>query len=104
LPEKSGGALATDASTVTCRDPRSGARSTSNILSPGNMAVFNPRTEEWDIHFSLAIGAHIPQGIAIEGLTPIGQATVQVLGLNDEMRQLIRYELWIEGLYTVATA
>jgi hypothetical protein len=67
-------------------------------------ALFNPRTEEWDNHFAPGIGALIPQGIAIHGLTPIGRATVQVLGLNDEMRQLIRYELWIEGLYTVATA
>jgi hypothetical protein len=40
--------------------------------------------------------------IAIPGLTPAGRATVQVLGPNDERRQLIRYELWIEGLYPAA--
>jgi hypothetical protein len=67
-------------------------------------ALFNPRKDEWDNHFSPAIGALIPLGIAIQGLTPVGRATVQVLGLNDEMRQLIRYELWVEGLYKVATA
>jgi hypothetical protein len=67
-------------------------------------ALFNPRTEEWDNHFAPGIDALIPQGIAIQELTPVGRATVQVLGLNDEMRQSIRYELWMEGLYTVATA
>jgi len=65
-------------------------------------ALFNPRKEEWNDHFSLEIGAPLQQGIAIQGLTPAGRATVQVLGLNDEMRQLIRYELWTEGIYKVA--
>ena len=67
-------------------------------------ALFHPRKDEWDDHFSPAIGALIPLGVAIRGLTPVGRATVQVLGLNDEMRQLIRYELWTEGLYRAATA
>ena len=67
-------------------------------------ALFHPRKDEWEEHFSPVIGALIPLGVAIHGLTPTGRATVQVLGLNDEMRQLIRYELWIEGLYRAATA
>ena len=50
----------------------------------------------------MAIGALIPSGIAIYGLTPVGRASAQVLGLNDEMRQMIRYELWTEGLYPSA--
>ena len=41
--------------------------------------------------------ARTPRGIAIRGRT-----TIQVLGLNDEMRQLIRCELWVEGLYSAA--
>jgi HNH endonuclease len=66
-------------------------------------ALFNPRKDEWDEHFPAVNGALIPLGVAIRGLTPIGRATVQVLGLNDEMRQLIRHELWIEGSYQAAT-
>jgi hypothetical protein len=62
-------------------------------------ALFHPRNDEWDEHFSPVIGALVPLGVAILGLTPVGRATVQVLGLNDEMRQLVRYELRIEGLY-----
>ena len=43
-----------------------------------------------------------PAGVEIRGLTAIGRATVQLLGLNDEMKQTLRYELWREGLYTIA--
>jgi hypothetical protein len=66
------------------------------------VALFNPRKDKWDDHFSPMIGALIPSGVVICALTPVGRATVQVLGLNDEMRQMIRYELWTEGLYPVA--
>jgi hypothetical protein len=62
-------------------------------------ALFNPRKDRWEDHFAPAIGALKLPGIVIYGLTPVGRATVRVLGLNDEMRQLIRYELWIEGRY-----
>jgi hypothetical protein len=62
-------------------------------------ALFNPRTDQWDEHFSPEFFGSPPLGIAIRGLTPVGRTTVQVLGLNDEMRQSLRYELWIEGLY-----
>jgi hypothetical protein len=71
-------------------------------IDPGTgrmAALFNPRGDLWDEHFLPAVGAMMPLGVAIQGLTPVGRATVHVLGLNDEMRQLIRYELWIEGLY-----
>jgi hypothetical protein len=66
------------------------------------VALFNPRKDQWAEHFSTAIGALIPSGIAIYGLTSVGPASAQVLGLNDEMRQMIRFELWSEGLYPVA--
>jgi hypothetical protein len=62
-------------------------------------ALFHPRRDQWEEHFSTAVGALILSGIAVFGLTAVGRATVQVLGLNDEMRQMIRYELWTEGLY-----
>ena len=62
-------------------------------------ALFHPRKDAWLEHFSAHVGTLIPLGIEILGLTPIGRATVRVLGLNDEMRQMARYELWLEGLY-----
>ena len=63
-------------------------------------ALFHPRKDSWPEHFSAHIGTLMPLGVEIRGLTPVGRATVRVLGLNEEMRQMIRYELWLEGLYT----
>ena len=62
--------------------------------------IFHPRKDAWPDHFfSVHIGTLIPLGVEIRGLTPVGRATVRVLGLNEEMRQMVRYELWLEGLY-----
>jgi hypothetical protein len=61
--------------------------------------LFNPRKDDWEEHFAAESGPFHPLCVAIRGLTPCGRATVQVLGLNDEMRQLIRHQLWTEGLY-----
>jgi len=61
--------------------------------------IFHPRKDAWAEYFSVHIGTLIPRGVEIRGLTPMGRATVQVLGLNEEMRQMVRYELWLEGLY-----
>jgi hypothetical protein len=64
-------------------------------------ALFHPRNDKWTDHFSVRIGTLRPLGIEIQGLTPVGRATARVLGFNEEMRQMLRYELWIEGLYSV---
>ena len=61
---------------------------------------FNPRTDQWADHFRLGIETLMPLGIEIQALTQIARATVQVLGLNEEMRQMLRYELWVETIYT----
>jgi len=66
-------------------------------------ALFNPRSDVWADHFSPMIDPLSPLCVVIRGLTPAGRATAQVLGLNGEMRQLIRYQLWLEGLYQAAT-
>ncbi len=66
-------------------------------------ALFHPREHQWLEHFSAHIATLIPLGIAIRGLTPVGRATVRVLALNEEMRQMVRYELWLEGLYMIGT-
>jgi len=66
-------------------------------------ALFHPRKDEWPEHFSAHVGTLIPLGVEIRGLTPKGRSTVRLLGLNEEMRQMVRYELWREGLYTVGT-
>jgi HNH endonuclease len=61
--------------------------------------LFHPRKDRWEEHFAVAVGTLIPLGIEIRGLTPTGRATVRVLGMNEEMRQMLRYELWREAMF-----
>jgi hypothetical protein len=63
-------------------------------------SLFHPRIDRWTDHFAIGIATLIPFGIEIRGLTPIGRATARVLGINEEMRQMLRYELWREAIYT----
>jgi len=63
--------------------------------------LFNPRLDHWATHFTALVGTLVRGGVEIRGLTPIGRATVDVLGMNDEMRQILRHELWVEKLYAI---
>jgi hypothetical protein len=74
----------------------SGIDPSTGLITP----LFNPRTGKWEDHFLSVLGSLLAEGVAISGRTAAGRATVHVPGLNDEMRQMIRYELWKEGLYT----
>lgn len=56
--------------------------------------LFNPRTDRWSEHFCIA-----QHGISIGALTPIGEATVRILGLNQSERLLERQALRAEGRY-----
>lgn len=48
--------------------------------------LFHPRSNQWHEHFAF-------QGPLIEGLTPCGRATAEVLVLNDARRLELRQEL-----------
>jgi hypothetical protein len=63
-------------------------------------SLFHPRFDLWTAHFSAKV-ATLTLGIEIQGLTPVGRATVQALGMNDEMRQTLRYDLWREAIYSL---
>lgn len=60
--------------------------------------LFNPRSDRWADHFSFSIGSAIARGIEVRALTATGRATVAVLGMNAELRQMTRYQLWREGV------
>jgi hypothetical protein len=64
--------------------------------------LFHPRKDRWIGHFDMGMGTLRPLCIEVQGLTPIGRATVRVLGLNEDMQQMLRYEFWSEGLYELA--
>lgn len=58
-------------------------------LTGEEVALFNPRTQVWEEHFRWA------DSQTIEGVTPIGRATVVALSMNSELRGQAR-ELWFE--------
>ncbi|HXP86264.1 MAG TPA: hypothetical protein VN841_16175 [Bryobacteraceae bacterium] len=54
------------------------------------MVLFHPRNDRWQDHFRV-------NALRIEGTTPFGRATVQVLGMNDARRLDLRKELLGRG-------
>ena len=56
--------------------------------------LFDPRKDVWDDHFSLNLDTFL-----IEGLTPIGRATVVLLGLN-RRKQVRARAIW----FTLSTS
>lgn len=49
-------------------------------------ALFHPRRDHWEEHF-------VFEGGRMEGKTPVGRATVSVLGMNEDRRLKLRLEL-----------
>ena len=71
-------------------------------IDPESAAVvplFHPRHDRWSDLFALRIATANRSAIDVRGLTSIGRATVQVLGMNEQMRRVLRYELWRERLF-----
>jgi hypothetical protein len=64
-------------------------------------ALFHPRHDLWSAHFVVRLGQSSDPKIEIRGKTAIGRTTVIVLGMNAEMRPMLRYALWQEGKYAV---
>lgn len=68
-------------------------------VSGAVVLIFNPRVHDWSDHFDLKLAFGTPPGIEVTGLTSIGRATLRVLGMNEQMRSILRYELWREGRF-----
>jgi len=54
--------------------------------------LFHPRKDAWDDHFRWA-------GPMLEGLTPVGEVTIQVLAINDPEYVAVRQALIEEGVF-----
>ena len=54
------------------------------------VVLFHPRRDEWSQHFRY-------KGPYVEGITPVGRATVRLLMLNDARRLELRAELIARG-------
>jgi hypothetical protein len=56
------------------------------------VGLFNPRRHKWTRHFRC-------DGALLVGKTPIGRATVEVLGMNLAARVMLREELIAAGRF-----
>jgi HNH endonuclease len=54
--------------------------------------LYNPRRDTWTEHFGW-------DGAELVGMTPIGRATISVLGINHPSAIAVREELIAEGLF-----
>jgi hypothetical protein len=54
------------------------------------VSLFHPRVDRWEDHF-------VFRNVRIEGVTPTGRATVQVLAMNDARRVELRTKLLSGG-------
>lgn len=52
------------------------------------VALFNPRNQVWEEHFRWADDQQ-----TLEGLTPVGRATITALNMNSQLRKEAR-QLW----------
>ena len=95
ISEKHGGPMEADNLSLACTfcnwakgtDIGSIAQSTGELTR-----FFNPRIDRWSDHFHLS-------GLLIVPITPIGEATANILGFNEPNRILEREALQSSGRY-----
>jgi hypothetical protein len=100
IAKQHGGATRLDNLALACQacNLKKGPNLTGIDPATGEITpLFHPRRDDWEEHFAFSLGTLLPAGIEIRGRTVTGRATVLVLGMNSEMRQMVRYELWHEG-------
>lgn len=102
IAEKHGGATTPENLAYACLTCNRSKGSNIASLSGGTelTRLFHPRLDLWRDHFRLNEGT----GCAIVTLTPIGEVTARILGLNSIERQLEREALRAVGRYPTAEA
>jgi hypothetical protein len=86
IPRKHGGGDEVQNLALACIDcnlPKSSNLFGIDPTTGQTIELFNPRTNRWDEHF-------VWQGAVLNGLTPVGRATIRVLNINDDERQRVR--------------
>lgn len=74
-----------------CNDFKGDRTDAPTGVAGQRVPLFNPRTQRWTEHFAWS-----PDGTHIEGRTPIGQATVEALRLNNDFIVVAR-RFWVEA-------
>jgi hypothetical protein len=78
-----------------CNGHKSNKTEETDPLTGERVPLFNPRTQNWWEHFRWT-----DDGIRIEGLTPIGRATVIALHLSTDPDALEVRRVWVKfGLH-----
>lgn len=77
-----------------CNRHKATRQAGTDPLTGKDVRLFNPRIDDWIIHFLLNRGTG-----EIEGKTPIGRVTVEVLRMNDEQPIGARRLLMEIGVY-----
>jgi len=100
ISEKHGGATTAENLAYTCRFCNRAKGSDIGTIVPGAAQFtrfFDPRRDRWSDHFALA-------GVEIVALTPVGEGTVRIFGLNETDRLDERALLIRAGRYPSAAA
>ena len=72
-----------------CKGPQTSA---TDPVTGEAAPLFNPRHNSWSAHFRGSA-----DGVRIEGLTPVGRATVEALKLNNELAVEVRRNWVLAG-------
>jgi hypothetical protein len=102
ISEKHGGPTDEDNLSLACLTCNRNKGSDIASLVPGTdrlVRFFNPRTGCWNEHFKRS-----GDGITLEAITDIGEATARIFGFNTSERLLEREALRIVGRYPTAAA
>lgn len=86
---------------LSCWNCNNAKRAALNAIDPRTnqtVALFNPRTQRWQDHFSWIDGGRL-----IEGITPEGRATVVRLKMNRPAIVIARHR-WVQGGYHPPTS
>jgi hypothetical protein len=103
ISEKHGGRTVADNLALACLTCNRNKGSDIASLVPGESGLsrlFHPRTDRWSDHFHL----HNSDGVTLAPLTPVAEATIRVLRLNDGSRLLERQALLELGRYPTPAA
>ncbi len=95
ISEKHGGLTEADNLSYACTFCNRAKGTDIGSIAPSTgqfTRFFNPRTDHWADHFSL-------NGVVVEPRTPIGEATVRLLGYNEPDRILERETIRDIGRY-----
>ena len=76
----------------SCNEFKGEATEAEDPVTGDTVKLFNPRTSEWDDHFTWT-----PDGTRIEGFTSVGRATIVRLRMNNPIITVARQRWVISG-------